>query len=252
MGRLALKPAISQVIDLIVALLLFFPEGEVLLEQLDDALGVAEVVLLQLVDLVEGLLQRVVGELASLGVVLQHLVVEDGEVEGKTELDRVASWKVDGVSLFISLLSLTLDFLKLDLLGVLSDVSVVVTDHLDEESLGLLSAVSVQDTGVDHINDLLAVLHELLLDLLLVGEESSVELAVLGVLLDGRDSAASSSLAGDEVLESDGKKVSLIGIDRATLDDEDLLEEVNHVFEALSLLGDTGEEYLLFNVGHLK
>jgi len=235
---------------LVVTFLFLLPEGEVLLEEFDDALGVTEVVFLELIDLIKSLLESVIGELTGLGVILEDFVVEDGEVEGKTELDRVASWKVDGVSLFISLLSLTLDFLKLDLLGVLSDVSVVVTDHLDEESLGLLSAVSVQDTGVDHINDLLAVLHELLLDLLLVGEESSVELAVLGVLLDGRDSAASSSLAGDEVLESDGKKVSLIGIDRATLDNEDLLEEVNHVFEALSLLGNTGEENFLFNVSH--
>ena len=65
-----MKPAISQVIDLIVALLLFFPEGEVLLQQLDDALGVAEVVFLQFVDLVEGLLQSVLGELASLRAIL--------------------------------------------------------------------------------------------------------------------------------------------------------------------------------------
>ena len=239
---------------MVVTFLFLLPEGEVLLEEFDDALGVTEVVFLELIDLIKSLLESVIGELTGLGVILEDFVVEDGEVEGKTELDRVASWKVDGVSLFISLLSLTLDFLKLDLLGVLSDVSVVVTDHLDEESLGLLSAVSVQDTGVDHINDLLAVLHELLLDLLLVGEESSVELAVLGVLLDGRDGTAGSAFARDKVLEGDGEEVALVGVDGAALDNKDLLEEVDHVLKSLSLLSNTGKEYLFFDVvggGHL-
>ena len=239
---------------MVVTFLFLLPEGEVLLEEFDDALGVTEVVFLELIDLIKSLLESVIGELTGLGVILEDFVVEDGEVEGKTELDRVASWKVDGVSLFISLLSLTLDFLKLDLLGVLSDVSVVVTDHLDEESLGLLSAVSVQDTGVDHINDLLAVLHELLLDLLLVGEESSVELAVLGVLLDGRDGTAGSAFARDKVLEGDGEEVALVRVDGAALDNKDLLEEVDHVLESLSLLSNTGKEYLFFDVvggGHL-
>ena len=239
---------------MVVTFLFLLPEGEVLLEEFDDALGVTEVVFLELIDLIKSLLESVIGELTGLGVILEDFVVEDGEVEGKTELDRVASWKVDGVSLFISLLSLTLDLLKLHLLSVLSDVSVVVTDHLDEESLGLLSAVSVQDTGVDHINDLLAVLHELLLDLLLVGEESSVELAVLGVLLDGRDGTAGSAFARDKVLEGDGEEVALVRVDGAALDNKDLLEEVDHVLESLSLLSNTGKEYLFFDVvggGHL-
>ena len=78
--RHALKPATSQVVDLVIALLLFFPESQVLLEKLDNALSITEVVLLELVNLVEGLLQSIVRELAGLGVVLQHLVVENGEV----------------------------------------------------------------------------------------------------------------------------------------------------------------------------
>ena len=51
--RLALKPATSQVVDLVIALFLFFPESQVLLEKLDNALSITEVVLLELVDLVE-------------------------------------------------------------------------------------------------------------------------------------------------------------------------------------------------------
>ena len=251
MGRLALKPAISQVIDLIVALLLFFPEGEVLLEQLDDALGVAEVVLLQLVDLVEGLLERAVGELASLGVVLQHLVVEDGEVEGQAEFDWVASRQIDSISLFVGSLSLALDLLELGVLGILGNVAVVVADHLDEESLGFIGAVAGEDARLDHVDNFLAVVHQLVLDLALVLEKCAVELGVLGVLFDGRDCAASGAFARDEVLESDGQKVALVGVDGATLGGEDFVEEVDHVLKALSLLGDSSEENLFFNVvGH--
>ena len=70
----------SKVVDLVVTLLFLLPEGEVLLEKLDDALGVTEVILLELIDLVQSGLQGGVCELTGLGVVLQHLVVEDAEV----------------------------------------------------------------------------------------------------------------------------------------------------------------------------
>jgi len=118
-------------------------------------------------------------------VILQHFVVEDGEVEGEAELDGVASGELDLVGLLVGGLGLVLDILEGGVLGVLGDVAVVVTDHLDEECLGLIGALALEHAGVDHIDDLLAVVLELLLDLLLVGEESLVELGVLGVLLDG-------------------------------------------------------------------
>ena len=169
------KPATSQVIDLVIAFFLLLPEGEVLLEELDDALGIAEVVLLKLVDLVEGLLESVVSELARFCVILEHFVVEHGEVEGEAELNGVASGKLDVVSLFISLLGLHLDILEELVLGVLGNVAVVIANHLDEECLGLFRAVGVEDAVVDHVDDLLAVTLELGLDLSLVGEESSVE-----------------------------------------------------------------------------
>ena len=70
-------PATSQVVDLVVALLFLFPEGKVLLEELNDALGVAEIIFFQLIDLIEGFLQGAVRKLAGLRVVLKDLVVED-------------------------------------------------------------------------------------------------------------------------------------------------------------------------------
>ena len=96
-GQRARSAHSSEVVDLVGVLGLLLPEGEVLLEELDDALGVTEVVLLELVDLVERVLEGGVGELAGDLVVLHDLVVEDGEVEGKAELDGVAGRQGDSV-----------------------------------------------------------------------------------------------------------------------------------------------------------
>ena len=161
--RPALKPATSQVVDLVIALLLFFPESQVLLEQLDDALSITEVILLELVNLVERLLESVIGKFACLGMVLEHFVVEDGEVEGQTEFDWVARGEVDSVGLFVSLLGLLLNFLEFGILGVLGNIAIVITDHFDEEGLGLIGAVAAEDAGVDHVDDLLAIVHVLVL-----------------------------------------------------------------------------------------
>ena len=218
-----LKLACSQVIDSVITLLFFFPKSQVFLEELNDALGVTEVVLLELIDLVEGLLKGGIGELASLLGFLKDLVVEHGEVQGESELDGVACGKIDGVGFLVGGLSLLLDILEGGILGVLSDIAIVITDHLDEESLGLIGAISIEDAVVDHVNDLLAVGLELGLDLSFVGQKGRVKLGVLGVLLDGRDCAACSALAADEVLESNGQKVTLIGVDVTGLDDKDFL-----------------------------
>ena len=84
---------VSEVVDLVSTLLLILPQGQVLLEELDDALGVTEVVLLKLVNLVESILEGLISKFASSLVVLHDFVVEDGEVKGKTELDWVAWWE---------------------------------------------------------------------------------------------------------------------------------------------------------------
>ena len=199
-------------------------------------------------------MESVVGEFAGLGVILEDFVVEDREVESESELDGVAGGKIDGVGLFVGFLGLFLDFFKLFGLGVFGDVAIVIANHLHEEGLGFLSAVSIEDAVRDHVDDLLAVVLELGLNLALVGEESSIEFRVLGVLLDGRDSAASGAFARNEVLEGDGEEIALVGVDGAALDNKDLLKEVDHILEALGLLSDAGKEDLFFDVvggGHL-
>ena len=116
-------------------MVLVLPEGQVLFEELDDALGVTEVILLKLVNLVKGILEGLVSKLASGLVVLHHLVVEDGEVEREAELNGVAWGKGNLVSLVVCLEGVLLDLLHEGALSVLGDVAVVVTDHLDEEGL---------------------------------------------------------------------------------------------------------------------
>jgi len=71
----------SQVVDLVVLAFFLLPESQVLLEQLNDALGVTEVVFFEFVDLVKCLLERAIGQVARSLVVLHHFVVKHREVK---------------------------------------------------------------------------------------------------------------------------------------------------------------------------
>merc|ERR1711957_163778 len=227
---------LSKVVDGVVVVLLFSPESEVLLEELNDGLGITEVVFLELVNFVEGILEGLVGEVAGGLVVLHGLVMEDGEVKGETELDGVARGEGDAVGLVVGGKGLLLNLLEVVTLGVLGDVTVVVSDHLDEESLGLSVTGLGEDLVVDHVDDSLAV---------------TLELGVLGVLLDGGNGSAGSSLGRDQVLESDGQEVTLVRSDIGSLLGKDVLELVDHIFEALGLFSDTRQKDVFLNVGHI-
>jgi len=91
---------------------------------------------------------------------------------------------------------------------------------------------------------------KLLFDGCFVCGEGILVLGVLGVLLDGGNGAAGGTLGADKVLEGDGEEVALIGGDLGTFGVEHLGEEVNHVFEALSLLRNSGQENVFFDVCH--
>ena len=96
--------ASSQVVDVVATIFfLLTPESQILFQKLNDALGVTEVIFLEFIDLVKGILEGLVGEVASGLVVLHHLVVEDREVKGETETDGVAGGKVDLIGLVVCL-----------------------------------------------------------------------------------------------------------------------------------------------------
>ena len=148
----------SHIVEVVAAIFFFFlPESQVLLQELDDALGVTEIVFLQLVDLVKGFLESFVGELACGLVVLHDFIMEDREVEGQTELDGVAGWECNNVCLVVSLERVLLYLFEEVAFGVLGDIAVVVTNHLDEEGLGLTVAALIEDFLFDHVNNALAV-----------------------------------------------------------------------------------------------
>jgi len=68
----------SQVVNLVVRIFLFLlPECEVFLEELNDALGVSEVIFLELIDFVKGFLESLVSKVACGLVILHYFVVED-------------------------------------------------------------------------------------------------------------------------------------------------------------------------------
>ena len=240
----------SKVVDLVGILLLLSPESQILLEEFNDGLGIAEVALLELVNLVEGVLEGLVGKVAGSLVVLHDLVVEDGEVEGEAELDGVAGGKGDLVGGVVGLEGVGFGGIEVGTLGVLGNVTIVVADHLDEEGLWLTVAGSLEYVGVDHVHDALAVVAELSFDAGLVLGKGIGEFGVLGVLLNCGNGAAGGALGADEVLEGNGEEVALVGGDIGTLLLHDLLELVNHILKALSLFGHTGKENVFFYVRH--
>jgi len=237
----------SEVLD---GILLFFllPEGEVLLEELDDGLGVSEGLFINVVNLLEGIREGLLSELAGLLVVVHHLVVEDRKVEGKTKSNWVAGVEALGAGLgeLVVLKGAIFDGLKLVGIGTLGDVPVVVSDHLVEEGLGLVGGGDLHALVLDVIDDGHALVVELTLDLLLVALEGLVELLVLWILLDGADGPDGGSFGSDLVLESDGKQVSLFGGEVLVLALNNLVEVKDHVVESLGLLGNSGHENVLF------
>jgi len=95
-----------------------------------------------------------------------------------------------------------LNFFKLIWSGALSNISVIITDHLVEESFGLISLGNLHAIVLDDIDDGDALVIQLTLDLLLVLGKSIRELLVLWVLLDGADGSNCGSFRSNLVLES--------------------------------------------------
>ena len=188
-----------------VLLFFFLPQRQVLLEEFDDRLSISESLFINIINLLEGLGQGLLTKLTGFLVVVHHLVVEHREVKGQSKSDWVAGIEALASSLCVVVVleGSVLNSLELISLGVFSNVSVVVTHHLLEEGLGLISRCNSEAGILDVLHDLVALVEKLLLNLLLVLLESTAVLGILGVLLNGRDGPDGSSLGSDLVLEAD-------------------------------------------------
>ena len=79
----------SQIFNCILTVFLF-PERKVLLEELNDGLGVSEGFLIDVINLFESLSEGALSEFTGFLVIVHDLVVEDRLVEGKSESRGVA------------------------------------------------------------------------------------------------------------------------------------------------------------------
>ena len=204
--RHALKPATSQVVDLVIALFLFFPEGEIFLEELNDGLGISEGLFIDIIDLLKCVGEGLFTKLASLLVVVHDLVMEDREVESKTKSNWIASVQSLRCLLRskIGLIGTILNSIKLISFGTLSNISIVVTNHLLEESFGFIGGAFSNAGTFHNFNNGHALSVELLFDLSFVSTKTFIELRVLWILLNSTDSPDGGSFRSN-LIQSCGK-----------------------------------------------
>lgn len=114
------------------------------------------------------------------------------------------------------------------------------------EDLGLAGGGVGDEAGVEDIEDILADLLELELNLaavLLDGGDVLVRALGLLLLLDGRNDAPRGTAGADDVLVGDAEEVALVDAE-LTAQLSDLLHVGNHLIVALGLLAEAGQEGL--------
>jgi len=163
------------------------PESKVVSDELHDGGSIFVDILLKLLNVSDGLVEGLLGELASLGGVVHDFIVEDREVKGKSESDGVSGLKVSVGNL--RSVGVCLEGIVSGLLMEVSDcvlgnISVVVSLHLEVEDVGLGVTLTLWDKlVVEDLENILAVGVELVLDSLLVLLEEVKVLGALGLLL---------------------------------------------------------------------
>lgn len=179
------------------------------------------------------------GEVASLIRGVQDFVVEDGEVEGESETNGVGRGKVSGGDLGGSLVGLQRvvgSTLAAVANGELGKVAVVVTLHLVVEDLGLAALGRLDKVLVENLEDIVADLGKLGLDLLAVLlDESDLGLVALGLLLllNRGDDSPRGTAGTDDVLIGDRQEITLLN-GELNIGRGDDLHVLNHLCVALS------------------
>lgn len=147
---------------------------------------------------------------------VQDFVVEDREVEGQAEADRVGRGKVGLSNLgggLVGLQGLVGGTLAAVANGELSQVTVVVTLHLVVKDLGLAGLGGLDEVLVQDLQDVVADLGKLGLDLLAVLlDQGNLALVALGLLLllDRGDDTPRGTAGTNDVLVGDGQEIPLL------------------------------------------
>lgn len=156
------------------------------------------------------------GQVAGLVGGVQDLVVEDGEVKGQAEADGVGRGEVSLGDLgggLVGLQGVVGSTLAAVANGELSQVTVVVTLHLVVEDLGLAGLSGLDEVVVQDLQDVVADLGQLSLDLLAVLlDQGNLALVALGLLLllDRGNNAPRGTAGTNDVLVGDGQEIPLL------------------------------------------
>mmetsp|Transcript_14485 Transcript_14485/g.41312 ORF Transcript_14485/g.41312 Transcript_14485/m.41312 type:complete len:255 (+) Transcript_14485:37-801(+) len=177
--------------------------------------------------------------------VLEHLVLEDRIVQREAQAHRMRRLQRDHdihacrVRVLGGQARLRPDVLVADL----GHVAVVVALHLEVEGLRLGAALAGQEDRVDELQDGVAYLYHLELELAAVAEAASSLPFLFLLLLGGAhgDAADGAAAPAEGVFEGGREHVALLRVERRALPDS-LLHIGHHVVIALSDFGDMCQE----------
>ena len=181
-------------------------------------------------------------------MVVHDLVVENREVESEAKSNWVASIQALGcfLSILVVLEGTILDSFKSVSSGAFCNISIIVTNHLEKECLGLIGLSLSVALILDNSNDSHALVIKLILDPLFVCCECLTEFRVFWVLLNGADGSNGSPVSADKVLETYRHEVSLLGGEIISFLINNFVKVIDHVLEFFSLLGNSGHENAFF------
>lgn len=155
------------------------PEGQVITEQLHDQSGVLVGSLRQLIELGDGLIEGILGQLAGSLLVLQDLEEAHRIVKSKTQMDRMGGCKRFLGSLVGLLVKMSGIFVVVVVDSSLGSVTVVITSHLQvkhDRFVGGTALLTVRDELLlQKVEDTNTDIIQLLLDLGLVGGNHLIE-----------------------------------------------------------------------------
>jgi hypothetical protein len=219
------------------------PQSKVISQELHDKSGVLVRFLVQCVELGNGIIESLLRNLASLVRRIENLVVEDREVEGQSQSDRMRWWKIRGGNSTGSLVGIEGGSARLlaDITSLeLREITVVVSLHFVVEDLGLLGSGVGDQRLLDDSENVIADLNKFSLNLGLVVLDDG-HLVGVSLLFDGSHDSPRSTAGPDHVLVGDREQVALLDGQLLWLTGN-ILHVGDHFIESLGLFSQFSYE----------